>query len=352
MNKILNETENRTPTETEKRIDIMPTETEAQIPEAQYIKATDFTVETTTETFSEGNDNDEGKANLQECDIEATRINPATGALNSSTILSGETQPDTEPHDIKGIIKKGFDDAIDSIRSLQTNIQKAKSYLAETQDRKHLDVYMVFRDMVFFACQCVDNPDAVAEMYGDSWANVAPTRTTDTKAYRQAINWLDLKAGFIEEGMLCDSTKSMYANIALFLHPQITDGFITRENFIAKACKHHGGIDGYYDYVKKRNAKKKVKAGGKPKGMSSADADKKFSDDFNRLKDNQSAGNADSDERNLVSVVIDVSISKSFPSLQIIQKRFDVKNYPEVVAVRTIDDAILMLIEEGGESNA
>lgn len=364
MNASLNETE--TPTETEKRIGNMPIETETQAAaKADYISVADITADTSTETYSAGNDNDsandeiratlnkhldEGKASHQEGDTDTTCPKVADESFVSSTD-EAKDEPEATP-DIETQIKRGLDEVSKSLQACQTNILKAEQYLARVNEYKHQDVYMAFRDMAFFACDCTDNMDVAAELFGKEWESHRP-RKCPSQDYLQAINYACSHSGIIREELMGRGEKSKHANIAMHIHQQVRDGYITKKNFIRKVCRNYGGIDGYYKNAIKNNAKKvvknKAKAGGK--AMSGAEANQQFTDAFNSLKGNQSTKENDNDAPRLVSVVLDLNKVGSFASVATVRQRFDDPKFG-VVAIEEITEELLEQILEGGDVDA
>ncbi len=342
----------------------MTSETETQAAtEPDYISVADITTETSTENFSAGNDNDsgndeiraalnehldEGKANHQERDTSTACPKVADEPFVSSTD-EAEDEPETTP-DIEAQLKRGLDEVSESLQACQTNILKAEQYLARVKEYKHQDIYMAFRDMAFFACDCAYNMDVAAEIFGKEWASHRP-RKCPSQDYLQAINYACSHSGIIREELMGGGEKSKHANIAMHIHQQIRDGYITKENFIRKVCFSHGGIDGFYKNAVKKNAKKvtkkKAKFGGK--AMSGADLDKLYSDNYNTLKGNQSS--EDTDAPRLVSVVMDMNKVGSFATLAAVRNRFNEKTFG-VVAIEEITEELLEQILKGGDANA
>ena len=55
-------------------------------------------------------------------------------------------------------LKNHFDNAKDSLSNWEIDIAKAEGQLALlTEGDKHESVYQAFRDVVFFACSCMDD---------------------------------------------------------------------------------------------------------------------------------------------------------------------------------------------------
>ena len=369
--------------ETEKRIERMTSENENQpSPTAEYgtITTADYFAETTSETLNAGNDNvskidkvdsivsfneDDGtcekvrvRAALNEHlaadgeNLLATGFDSSTNeADNGDTFDSSTNEPEQAP-DIKARLKQGLDDVCRNFQAWNANIEKAEQYLKRVNGYKHADVYLAFRDMVFFACDCVDNPDDAKELFGKQWENHRP-RKCPSQEYLQSINYACFHSGVIREQLLGKETKSMYANIAMNIHQQITDGYISKENFIAKVCRPHGGIDGFYKNAVKKNAKKVVKNKCQPggKAMTGAEASQHFTDAYNSLKDNQSAQDAYMDKPRLVSVVMDMNKVGSFATLAAVRNRFNDSKFG-VVAIEEITEELLEQILKGGDANA
>ncbi len=392
MNALLNKTEAETPTptETEKRIDNMTSEIESEIQatvEPDTISVADIIAETSTENFSAGNENependeyeniratlnehsDDGKAGHQKWNTVSTDANVSSDGLNSSTIYEYGEQ-ETEQPDIKDVLQSQFDIATDALRAANNKIQVAEDLLAFTKEQKHTLIYSSFREMAFFANNCKNNMEKAAEQFGGSWHQLAPMKRDKTTGdFRHALNYITHKSGVTRERLVGNSTLSMYAGILAFIHDDINDGKITWDNFHAKVCRARGGIKGFSKYAKMKTAKRNIKQGINPKpggslkGMSSSDADRKHKANMDKYAAAHSSSDENSDtdssmnQRQLVSVVFDLSLSKNFPSLEIMKKLLSKKDYPEILAISTIDDVLLEIItqgeiEERGEADA
>ncbi len=359
----------------------MTSETETEIQaaaEPEHIKTADFFTDTSTETIEAGNDNDSGndeiraalnehldeeKANPQESDIDTTCPKVANDGLNSSTIIEdGELEAETL--DIKEVLQSQCDSTKDSLRKASSKIQEAEDLLTYTKEQKHTLIYTSFREMAFFASQCKNNMKEAAEQFGESWNQLAPKKRDKTTGdFRHALNYISFKSGVTRERLVGNTTLSMYAGIVAFIHDDINEGKITWDNFLAVVCRAHGGIDGYSKYAKKKIAKRKIKQGINPRtggtlsGMSSTEADRKHTANMDKFaaaqlsSDENTNSNAGADsvsnQRQLVSVVFDLSISKNFPSLEAMKRLLSKKDYPEILAISTIDEVLLGIITEG-----
>ena len=139
-----------------------------------------------------------------------------------------------------------------------------------------------------------------------------------------------------------------WARIAAYTHPIATKGMVNESNFI-KLVKSHGGIHGLYKWATNNTKKRSVRKPGGGKGMPGAEADEMFKDNFEKLKANQSG---ESTERQLVAVVFDITHSKTYPNLATMKARFSPRDIKEVLLIQKIDEAVLELMEEGGEADA
>ena len=247
-------------------------------------------------------------------------------------------------------LKNHFKNAKDTLLDWEGDIGKAEQQLDFlTKGDKHETVLQAFRDTVFFACDCMDDTKVAAETFGNLWEG-AESRGN---IYRQPINMVFVSSGVQSECIVGNDTLCRWAKNAEALHQLISKGTITRENLI-DFIRRQGGIRGYYDRLTNRKKAKPIGGGGK--GMSSSDADKNFNEDYNRLKNWQSGesdnDDTESEERHLVSIVIDISASRSFRNLNIVKNRFNPKDFPDVVSIQTIDEITLELINKGVEADA
>lgn len=274
--------------------------------------------------------------------VAANENNPFIGSSN-------ETIPPAQAVESDSILKNGFKRAKETILDWEGDIGKAERQLDFlTNGDKHETVYQAFRDTAFFTCDCMDDVNAAAEAFSQRWENAK----AKGNVYRQPINMVIAASGVQRECIAANDTLCRWAKCIKALHPLIADGTITRENLIS-FIRRHGGIRGYSDKLTKQ---KKTKPPIGVKAMSSADADKKYKDAFNALKASQSAaaGGDDSGDagRNLVSIVIDISASRTFPNLKTVQRRFNPKDFPDVVSIKTIDETLLELLNEGEDAHA
>ena len=70
----------------------------------------------------------------------------------------------------EAILKNHFDNAKDTLSNWEIDIAKTESQLALlTEGDKHESVYQAFRDVVFFACSCMDDTKAAANTFGKEW---------------------------------------------------------------------------------------------------------------------------------------------------------------------------------------
>jgi len=207
---------------------------------------------------------------------------------------------------------------------------------------KHEVVYEALRDVVFFAIWAMDNQEEALDSFNE-WELHQPARS-DTNPYAQPVDMMFANAGISLDSIT--AKRCEWAKIAEYVHPIVKKGLANESNFI-RLVKSNGGIHAFYKKATADSKKPSGRKSGGGKGMSSADADKAFQKNFDKLKASQSSG---STERHLVAVVLDIADSKTYPSLSRVERIFgDLK---ETVFCFEIDETVLELMEEGGETDA
>ena len=233
-------------------------------------------------------------------------------------------------------LKALYDIVKSTLSDWESGINKAERELGLLiEGDKHDAVYQSLRDVVFFSAACMDDTAVAAKLFGKEWAAVKPR--ANTNPYRHPIDFAISRSGVQRKEIKGSEILCRWAKIAENVHPLINDGTVTKANFVDRICMRHGGIRGYYDKVTKRKAKPNGNGGGGGKALTGADADKKFTDAYNNLKASQS------NNRQLVAIILDISVSKTYPNITRVKKVF--KELKELVACIEIDESIFQDIE-------
>ena len=232
-------------------------------------------------------------------------------------------------------LKALYDTVKGTLSDWESGIDKAERELGLLiGGDRHQAVYQSLRDVVFFTSACMDDMAVAAKLFGKEWEAAKPR--ANTNAYRHPIDFVISRSGVQRAEINGSDILCRWAKIAENVHPLINDGTVTKANFVDRICMRHGGIRGYYDKVTKRT-KPNGNGGGGGKSLTGADANKKFTDDFNKLKA------AQSNNRQLVAVILDMSDSKTYPNITRVKKIF--KEMKETVACFEIDESIFQDIE-------
>lgn len=173
-----------------------------------------------------------------------------------------------------------YDKAKESLSTWETDINKHTVALDKLNSGdKHSSVYEALRDVVMFACWCMDNPKEAKSAFKE-WPDHEPARAT-TNPYQQPVNLIFDRAGVTLESITCKRCE--WAAIARYLQPMVKAGTVDESNLIS-FIEAKGGIRSTYDSIPKDGGKGRPKGGSGKGGMSGADADKTFQANFNKLK--------------------------------------------------------------------
>jgi hypothetical protein len=195
-----------------------------------------------------------------------------------------------------------YDSAKASLNGWEVDINGHMAELANLKaGDKHESVYEALRDVVFFACWAMDNPEAARDSFNE-WEEHKPERQ-NTNPYTQPVNMIFANAGVSLDSIT--AKRCEWAKIAAYAHPIAKKGMVNKGNFI-KLVKSHGGIHGLYKRVTSSTKKPSGQKSGGGMGISGAEADAKIAAGLENLHQALKGEN-----RNYVVVLLDANQGKN-----------------------------------------
>jgi hypothetical protein len=195
-----------------------------------------------------------------------------------------------------------YDSAKESLNGWEVAINRHMAELAALKDgEKHDAVYEALRDVVFFACWAMDNPEEARDSFNE-WEEHKPDRQ-NTNPYTQPVNLIFANAGISLDSI--NVKRCEWAKIAAYTHRVAKKGMANEGNFI-DLVKKSGGIHAFYRRVTPGTKKPPGRKSGGGKGMSGADADAKIEADLEKLRQSLKGEN-----RNYVVILLDANQGKN-----------------------------------------
>lgn len=177
--------------------------------------------------------------------------------------------------------KSLYDKAKSSLYDWEVDINTHMAELAKLNDGdKHQAVYEALRDVVMFACWCMDNQQEAATEF-TQWNEHKPNRKS-TNPYQQPVNLIFDRAGVQLESIT--EKRCIWAKVAAYLHTLINEGTVNESNLI-HYVQAKGGIRSLYDSIPLKNAAGRPKANGTGRGLTAAGKDAKTATDLQNLRD-------------------------------------------------------------------